>query len=89
VDTQNIDFFEPFGGNPSEATNNLFYSSFGRAKPSWAGITNFIADPLFSSTTEEDYSLLLGSPAIDMGSDVSSVAPRDFLVNRAKQIMLV
>ncbi|MEI8361011.1 MAG: IPT/TIG domain-containing protein [bacterium] len=79
VDTQNVDFFEQYGGSPLVSSNNLFYSLFAKAAPSWTGTGSIMANPLFIDAANFDFPLQPTSPAKTAGSDATlAVAPTDF-----------
>jgi hypothetical protein len=79
VDTQNVDFFEQYSGNPTASSNNLFYSLFAKVKPTWAGAGTVSTNPFFVDGSAENFNLQATSSAIAAGSDASlPIAPTDF-----------
>lgn len=81
VDSKGIDFiYDNLSTLPNTQSDNLFYSLFGRPKPSWASVAtgNINANPIFVDAASYDFSLQESSPAIDAGYDTTQIAPRDF-----------
>ncbi len=80
IDTKNLPYEDPvYADIPDSYGNNVWYSIAGSTHPvpTW-NTDSIMSDPLFADPEQGDFRLKSGSPCIDAGAELLSVAARDF-----------